>query len=410
MKNLLIIIFILTSSFSFSQKAKSSLVYAHTYAIPPNYLPKGYDSYYSKITLPKKPIQVFVNNEYHSDLSKIQFNTFFKEDIYKNLFSSITGLMKEKEYDNADLIIDATVMNPKINIKIEEEKPLVDYKGRAYKTPHSYNYSYAFEIDFTINSRTDKKNIFSYKTSSSEKYKPTIKDRIVFFEKKEDAINYSVKLIDQTIITGELYKLLMKSLGGKSSFKRQIQFSKYEHPYYFYKVSRKKKHPKIEPLNNAVDLFISKIKIIGKSTYKQTKSNENNNFKTQIQNENNKNVVAYKFPASTKSNPKLINLVLKFEKTMNSMNNFSNLENKAEKAMAWSTMINNAHAFFIIGDFEKALNYFNKAEIIDKKNTIGFKNKMMSKIKRLKMFYDDQNNIKNDVNNIYLDYIRNFKL
>jgi hypothetical protein len=352
----LIIFFIINTVLCFSQKAKSSVVYSNTYSIPKTYIPNKYKSYYSQITLPKKPIQINVNGVYNSDHLKIEFNTFFKEGLYENLFSSIEGLVKEKESDNADLIINALIKNPNINIIIKKEKPFMDYKGRSYETPHTYSYTYGFEIEFKINSQKEKKNIFYKKINSTSKYRVNVKDRIVAFEKEEDAIKYAVKLINKTIITGELYKGLMGSLGGKSVLKSELQFSNYNDFYYLYKVSRKKKHNKIELLNNYVDLFKSDLKAISKNTYKKTKNDKNDNFKSQLLYENDEKVKAYKLASSKKYNIKLINRVLKFEKSMNLINDFSNPETKAEKAIAWSALINNAHVFFMIGDFNKSLN------------------------------------------------------
>lgn len=413
LKLILGIFFLINASFCFSQKAKSSTVNAFTYNIPENYIPKGYDSYFSKITLPENPIGIFVNDVYHSDHLEINYNAFFKEDIYNNLFASIDGLSKEKEYNNADLIIEAIIMNPRIDIIVKKEKPLVDYKGRQYQTPHSYNYSYGFEILFKITSQRNKEQIFSKKIKSSSKYKINSKnDRIIFFEKKNEAIKYAIKYIENTIITGEIYKDLMSSLGNNSQLKSDIQFSNYNAFYYLYKVSNKKKHTKIEPLNNSVSSFISQVKSVTQKDYNKIKNKENDKFKSQLSFEDNEDIKAYKLSSSKKSNIELINLVLNFEQSMNSINDFSNPETKAEKTIAWSALINNAHAFFMIGDFNKSLFYFNKAEDIDYNNdkTSGFKSKAISKKNKLKKFYNEQNQIKDDVNNIYLEFLKTFNL
>lgn len=412
MKKILIILFFIAIC-SHAQKAKSKALYVTTYSIPEWYVSNEYNSFSAKINLPKNAVKVFVDGKYHSDLqSKLQFNTFFKEDLYTNQFSAINGLtrvFKEADFSDRTLKIVANILKPRANIVIKERKGPMNKKAKNTKGSFSYDLGYSYEIEFLIISNKTNETLFRHVIKRKDKYRFSLsnKKRKAFFDTKSDATNSAVKYIPKTIVITEMYKSLMKELGGKSSLKSKVQFQRHKNSFfYFYKVSKQKKHPLIKELNEIIVQFKDNTKKLHSKNRKSVKIVANKNFKNELNNIDKKHQVPFEYKLSKD----YLNLTLNLEGSLNAIYDKLDIKDKIQKRLAWACMINNAHAFYSLGDFERSLQYFDKAKLIDynQKKTVGFKSKMLKKRNKLDLFYEN-NELKKEVNMIYFDFLKSFR-
>lgn len=410
MKKLLLLVTMFLAIPFYAQKAKSKVFYTNTYSIPNWYITKDYSAFHAKINLPEDNIQVFVNGKLHSKLkNKIQFNSFFNEDSYTNQFSNINGLTRIFKESNSmgALKIVANVLKPRINVTVESTQKSKMKKDSNEK--FRYEFAYSYEIEFLIISDKTKKVLFKdHIEQSNYKYNFSLgnKERIALFDKREDAVNYAVNYIPKTLVVTDMYKSLMKELGGQSSLRNKVQFQNKNSFFYLYRLSKKKKHVLIQELNEVVKQFRKDTK---KNNYKTTKSvniASSNNLRNELDNLNKTHQVPYEYGLSKD----YLNLVKEFEKSMNTIYEKLDTDDKIQKRIAWACMINNAHVFYSLGDFVSSLKYFDKAEKIDYniKKTKAFKSKMLNERNKLDLFYE-KDQLKKDVNVIYFGFLKSFR-
>ncbi len=407
---IIVLLILVTSLNVFSQKEKAKAVYAYTYSIPEWYIPKEYLNYYAKINLPKDNVKVFVDGVYSSDLpDKISFNTFFDEKLYTNTFSGIKGFTRF--YDQADfsdltIQVVANIMHPKINIKTKGQRSYS--KASKVEKPFSYELYFSYEIEFLIISEKDKKVLYKHIAKNSGRYYfPQSIKREVRFKDKKETVKYAKKMISKTDIVSVMLKSIMTALGGKSEIRKKIQFLKNKNSFfYFYKLSKQKKHPLIKKMNDTILKYIKDIKKRNEIERKIIKEENSALFKTK------KNKKKYQLLSSLELSKEYHTLVLKLEKDLNNIYSNLDLKDKVEKRIAWACMINIAEAFYSIGDFKTALKYSDKAKLIDykTKKTEAFRTSIIRKRNKLNIFYTADGKIKKDVNFIYLRYLKHFSI
>lgn len=403
MKKIFIAITLLATLSIIAQKAKSKPVYAYTYSIPEWYITNEYSGYYGELNLSKDYIKIYegkehVANSYH----KLRFNAFFNKKAYTNYFSTIPGLERVKDpfdYSGQMVKLVANVIDPRINIAINKKTSL-----KAEK-PYSYGLSYSYKIELLVISDKTKKVLFRDVFKQNVSY---YEQQNKAFSQKGAAINYILKTLPKSLIFTEMTKSLMKDLGGNYLKRKMLFLTNKNLFFYYFTLTKQRKYPLIKELNEFVSQFRTDMKKSNSNHYKEIKENSkvNYNIKNKLKDEN-----TYQTPYEYGLPISYFGLVQGFVKNLNAIYKKTDINNKVQKKIAWVCMINSANAFNSIGDFQSASQYYEKAKQIDYNSKITelYSAKMNKKRNKLNIFYTEDNNLRTDINEIYLKALKTFK-
>ncbi|GAA0872943.1 hypothetical protein GCM10009117_20900 [Gangjinia marincola] len=374
--------------FVFSQSAKQKYVDVYLKSYPEVILPAGYQYYEVDVSLSAVPSKLYVNNEFQKDLTLYSYGEFLKkEDILTNaaMLNHFTYSKTSTKKDK--MMIHINIDNLRVDVNVKDTEAEVE-------RPYNATLHYSLDYNYTILNSVSRDTVATFTGQTRSDYRDS--KFLNNFKSVEEAQEYSKKNIISSLIGNE-FIYSMRKLPGYI-LKEKLEGEVLPGAKKYYSVSKTKKYDWAKRITELVETTISQLKL--------NKENRQNLFSTTYENLflktkselKSKKSIGFKITNDTLGNSyftkirkPLTNLIEKLATISKNLDE----NNKGEKKGLWVCYMNMSSSYLNLRDFEKAIEFTEKAKEIDYKNYDAEK-----LLKKIKNYESDFINFKNRLDKI----------